>query len=171
MDTVREQPVPHLVCRQEIGLKNAVDWKLVRGDVKGLHCNKIIKPSCPVSTLNEALLHVVTNRVPKRMTVARTGNQPWFYDQCVVTHRAKQRAYRVWSCSRIQHDWEGYTVACRRAQHMYVEAERAFNERRRALFTSAPSLRKWWATAKTAVFGTNLGCHAWQTEEEGWCVH
>ena len=32
---VIEQPISHLVCRQEVYLKNSVKWELVRGNVKG----------------------------------------------------------------------------------------------------------------------------------------
>ena len=42
-------------------------------------------------------------------------------------------------------------MARRHAHHVYVEVERAFNERSRVLLASAPSTRKWWAT----VFGAN----------------
>ena len=37
IDVVLEQSIPHLVCRQEVYLKNSVDWELVKGDVKGLN--------------------------------------------------------------------------------------------------------------------------------------
>ena len=36
-DVVLEQPIPHLMCRQEVYLKNCVDWSLVREDEKGLN--------------------------------------------------------------------------------------------------------------------------------------
>ena len=62
---VLEQPIPHMVCRQEVYLKYSVDWLLVRGDVKDLNWNEISKSSCPVSSLNEALLNVIRDRVPK----------------------------------------------------------------------------------------------------------
>ena len=48
IDVVLEQPIPHLVCRHEVYLKNSVDWKLVRGDVKGLNWNGIIRSPFPV---------------------------------------------------------------------------------------------------------------------------
>ena len=31
IDVVLEQPIPHLLCRLEVYLKNSADWKLVRG--------------------------------------------------------------------------------------------------------------------------------------------
>ena len=34
---VLEQLIPYLVCRQEVYLKNSMDWELVRGGVKGLY--------------------------------------------------------------------------------------------------------------------------------------
>ena len=34
---VLEQPTPHLVCRQDVYLKNYVNWELARGDVKGFN--------------------------------------------------------------------------------------------------------------------------------------
>ena len=86
-----------------------------------------------LSTLNEVLLHVIRNRVPKWTIVVRTGYKPWLDDQCVLAHRVKQRAYRVWCRSRVQADWEKYRVACRYAQHVYVKAKRAFKERSKAL--------------------------------------
>ena len=59
MDVMLDQPMPHLLCRQEVNLKNSVDWKLGRGDVKVLSWNGIIMSPSPVSSLNEALLRVV----------------------------------------------------------------------------------------------------------------
>ena len=41
----------------------------------------------------------------------RTGDKPSFDDWCVLSQRAKQGAYRVWSRSRTQADWEEYRVA------------------------------------------------------------
>ena len=95
-----EQPIPHLVCRQEVYLKNSVDWELVRKDVKSLHWNGIIKSPCPVSLLNKALLRVSKDRVPKRTIVARTGDKHWLNDRCDLAHRAKRRSCRVWSRTR-----------------------------------------------------------------------
>ena len=75
--------MPLLMCIQEICLNNSVDWDLVRGDVKCLNWNAMISPSCPVSLLNEALLHVIWDRVLKRTIVVRTGDNPWFDNRCV----------------------------------------------------------------------------------------
>ena len=87
-----------------------VNW--VRGDVKGLNWIEIIRSPWPVLSLSEALLRVISNRVAKRTIVVKTGDKPWFDDWCLA-HRAKQRAYRVWSRSRTQADWEEYKVARR----------------------------------------------------------
>ena len=59
------------------------------------------------------------------------------------------------SSSRTQADWEVYRVARRHAQHVYVEAEQAFDEQSRKLLVNAPSPRKWRSTVKTAVFGAS----------------
>ena len=59
MDVVLEQPRLHLMCWQEVYRKNSVNWELVRGYVKGLNWNGIIRSRCPVSSLNEALLRSV----------------------------------------------------------------------------------------------------------------
>ena len=77
-----------------------MDWELVRGDVKGLNWNRIIRSPCPVLSQNEALLHVIRERVPKWTIVVRTGGKPWSDDLYVLAHSAKQRAYRVWSHSK-----------------------------------------------------------------------
>ena len=66
---VLEQSIPHLVCRQKVYLKHSVDWEQVKGDVKGLNWNNIIRSLCPVSNINEALLRVIRNRVPNRAIV------------------------------------------------------------------------------------------------------
>ena len=62
IDVVLEQPILHLVCRQEVYLKNSVDWELVRGDVKGLNWNEIIRFPCSVSMLIEAVLRAIMSR-------------------------------------------------------------------------------------------------------------
>ena len=87
--------------------------------------------------------------------MVRTGGKPWLADRCVLAYRAKQRTYGVWSCSRTQADWEEYRLACRIAQHVYVEAERAFKKRRKALLTNALKPRKCWSTVKPAIFGAS----------------
>ena len=100
--------------------------------MKGVNWNEIIMFRCSVSSPNEALLHVIRNRVPKRTLAVITGDKPWFDDRCVLAHRAEQRACRVWSRTRTQADWEWHRVARRYVQHAYVEAERAFIEWSRA---------------------------------------
>ena len=82
--------------------------------------------------------------------MVRTRDKPWFANRCFLAHRAKQRAYRVWSRSRMK-----YTVARRRGQLVYEDAERAFTKRSKSLLTNAQNPRKWWSTVKTAVFGAS----------------
>ena len=72
-----EEPIPHLVCRQGVYLKNSVDWELVREYVKGQNWNENIR-SIALSSLNGALLRVFSDRVSKRTIVIRTGDKPWF---------------------------------------------------------------------------------------------
>ena len=55
-------------------MKNSANWELVRRDVKGLNLNEIIRSSCPVSSLNETLLHVIRDRAPKQTIVIRTSD-------------------------------------------------------------------------------------------------
>ena len=69
------------MCKQEVHLKNPVDWKLVKRDVTGLNLNEIIRSSCLVSSLNEELMRVIRNRVSKRTIVVRTMDKPWFDDR------------------------------------------------------------------------------------------
>ena len=101
--------------------------------MKCLNWNGIIRFSYLTSSPNEALLRVIRDRVPKRTIVVRTGDKPWFDDQCVVAHRAKQRGYREFSRSRTQADWEEHRVARRHAQLVYKNAEQAFTERSKSL--------------------------------------
>ena len=108
--------------------------------------------SCPVSSLSEALLRVIRDRVPKRTIVVRARDKPWFDGQCALAHCEKQRAYKVCSRSRTQADWEEHRVMLRRAQLVYGDAERSFTERSKSLLTNTPNSRKWWSTVKTAVF-------------------
>ena len=42
LDVVLEQPIPHLVYRQKVYLKNSMDRELVRGYVKSLNWDEII---------------------------------------------------------------------------------------------------------------------------------
>ena len=74
LDVILEQSISHLLCRQKVYLKNSVDWELLRGDVKGLNWNNIIRSPWPTSTSNKALLCVIRNRVPKRMIMGRTAD-------------------------------------------------------------------------------------------------
>ena len=44
--------------------------------------------------------------------MARTRDELWLDNRCVLANRVKQRVYRVWSRSRTQAEWKGYRVAC-----------------------------------------------------------
>ena len=46
-------------------------------------------------------------------------------------------------------------MACRHAQLVYMDGERAFTELSQSLSTNAPNLWKCWSTVKTAVFGVS----------------
>ena len=81
-------------------MKNSVNWELVIRGLKGLNWNEIL--TCTVSSLNEALLRVIRNRVSKRTIKIRTGDKPWFGDRRVLLHTAKQKTYRAWIRSRAQ---------------------------------------------------------------------
>ena len=70
----------------------------------------------------DALSRVIRDSFPKLTIVARTGDKPCFDDWCVLACRGKQRAYRVWNRSRMQADWEEYTVARRRDQLDYEDS-------------------------------------------------
>ena len=89
IDVFLEQPHPYLVHRQEVYLKNSSDWDHLIEDEKGLNWNEIFRSPCPVSLLNEALLCVIKDRIPKRTIGVRTRVKPWFDDRCDLTHPAK----------------------------------------------------------------------------------
>ena len=55
-----------------------MDWKLVRGNLKGLNWNGIIRSSFSLSSLNEALLRVIRDTFPRRTIVIRTDDKPCF---------------------------------------------------------------------------------------------
>ena len=131
------------MCWQEVYLKNSEDSELVRRGLKGLNWKGIIKCPCAVSSLNEALLRIFRDRVPKQIIVGETGDRPWFDDRCVLAHHAKQREYRVWSRSWTQADWEEYRMARRQAQPVCEDTKRAFTEPSKSLLTKAPNQRKW----------------------------
>ena len=59
-----------------------------------------------VSSLNEALLRVIRDRVPKRTIVAITDEKSWVENRRVLTQHAKERAYTAWSRSKTQATWE-----------------------------------------------------------------
>ena len=86
--------------------------------------------------------------------MVKTGETPLFDDRCVLAHRAKQRAYRVWSWSRSQADWKEYRVARRRAQLVYEDAERVFKERSKS-FDECTKSTEVVFTVRIAVFGVS----------------
>ena len=71
-----EQPISHLVCRQDVYLKNSVNWEMVRGDVTGLNENRILWSPFPVSSLSEALFCVISDRMFKPTSLVRTRDKP-----------------------------------------------------------------------------------------------
>ena len=64
IDVVLDQAIPHLACRQEVYLKNSVNWELVRVYMKVLNWNGIIRFPCLVSLFNDALLRVIRIKFP-----------------------------------------------------------------------------------------------------------
>ena len=64
-----EQPISQFVHRQGVYLKNSVDWEMVRGNVKSLNRNGIIRSPFPVASLKAALLRVIWYKVSKRKIV------------------------------------------------------------------------------------------------------
>ena len=124
-----------------------MDRGLLKGDVKGFNWIDIIRFICIAS-----LSRVISDGIPKRTIVVRTGEESWFDDRRVLAHCAKQSSYRVWSHSRTQADWEEYRVVRRHAQPVYENTERAFTERSKSLLTNAPNPLKWWSTIRMAVF-------------------
>ena len=56
---------------------------------EGFNYIEIIRFPCSLFSLNESLLRVVRDRVPKQTIVARTGDKPGVDDRCVLVHRAK----------------------------------------------------------------------------------
>ena len=130
--------------------------------MKGLNWNGIIRSPCPVSSLNEAVLRIIADRVLKRTIVVKTGDKPWFDDRCSLAHYAKQRAYRLWNRNRKQADWEKYRLGgLSSRQLVYREAVRAFTEWNKSLLTNASNARKWWSTVKTEVFGARSNLPPW----------
>ena len=118
--------------------------------MRGLDWNETIRSSCPLSSLTESLLRILSDKVPKLTIMVRTGDRPLSDNRYVLAHCAKQKAYRMQSRSKTQVDWEEHWVACRYAQLVYVDDERAFIERSKSLLANAPNQRKWlW------VFGTS----------------
>ena len=65
------------------------------------------------------------------------GDKPWYDDRGVLSHRKKQRAYKMWSHIRTHADWEEYRVTCHHAQLVYVDAKRAFTERSKSLLNAS----------------------------------
>ena len=91
-------------------LKNFMGWELVREDVNGLNWTEIIPYPCPVSSLSEVLLRVIGMEFPSgRLWSERVISLGLMTGVSLLAHRAKQRAYIVWSCSRTQADYEEYT--------------------------------------------------------------
>ena len=87
--------------------------------------------------------------------MVRTGDKPWFEDRCALAHRAKQRAYRLWSRSKMQAIWEEYRVARHHAHLVSEDAKRAFTEWSKSLLMNTQNPRKWGSIVKTPVFGTS----------------
>ena len=56
------------------------------------------------------MLRVIRDRVPKRTIVVRTGDKPKCDNRCVLTHRAKPRAYTV--CFQQPLTYEPSLVVC-----------------------------------------------------------
>ena len=94
-DVVIEQPIPHLVYKQEVYLKNSEGRVLVKRDVKDLNLNGSIRSSCLVSSLCEAYCVLLGSIKSSSRRVIRMGDKPWLDDRCVLDHHAKQIAYSV----------------------------------------------------------------------------
>ena len=57
---------------------------MVKGDVKDLNWNRIIRCLYPVSSLDEALLCFIRDRILKQTIMVRTRDKPWFDKWCIL---------------------------------------------------------------------------------------
>ena len=135
-----EQLIPHLVYRQEVYLKTYVDWELVRGVVKGLNYNLIIRSSCPVLSLIETLLSVLEIKFPsKRLWLERVLNYDLMTGVCWLTVRNRDNIECVVIIGRrlIERSIEWLIV-------MFIWSTKTLNEHSQneanlALLTNAPN--------------------------------
>lgn len=149
------QRVQDFSVRREIYLKGRTNWDAVRDDVSNLPWGEVLSSRCPVVDLNRRLLEIVQRRVPVRTILIRSCDKPWFDTSCIRACQAKQEVYNGWKRNRTDAHWNAYVECRRHSAAVYATAEREFNVRSRNVLASEVSSHKWWATLKSAVFGSD----------------
>ena len=141
--------------RREIYLKRNVDWDLVRTDVRDLPWHNILHSPDPIDALNNAFSEIIKRRVPVKSLVLRSGDKPWFNDECRRAHSEKQAAYHSWSRNRSPNNWQNFVNARSAAEATYRVAEQEHHSKLKDNLENATQPHKWWSSLKTAVFGVS----------------
>ena len=149
------QTVPNLCVSRKIFLKHQVNWNTVCGAIRELPWRNIWLSDNPVEVLNEHISLLVGRYVPTKVIRVRNKDNPWFDDQCRLAFGLKQVAHLRWTHDHSRVNWEEFVRYQFRANETYSEAERQFSDRNMDVLMNVQSPHKWWATLKSAVFGSS----------------
>ena len=150
-----DQAVQNLCVSRKVSLKHQVNSTTVCGAIRELPWCSIWLSDNPVEVLNEHLSLLVGRYVLTKVIRVRKKDKPCFDDQCRHAFVLKQEAHfggPVIALGLIGDEFVHYQV---RANETYSEARRQFSDRNRDVLMNVQSPHKWWATLKSAVFGSS----------------
>ena len=150
-----DQVVPDVRFTRKVYLKSRADWNGIRTDLTELNWSGIYRSQNVIECLNNHLDTIMERRIPSKILKFRLKDKPWFNADCKFAYHQKQEAYHLWRRNRSDFLWQNFVELRSRAQEVYENAERTYNEGVRESLLSSSDDHKWWSTLKSSLFGVD----------------
>ena len=100
----------------------SMNWRGVRDALSSISWGPIFKSLSMIEDLDNQLSEVLLRLVQKVTVKRRSGDSPWFDDECRIAFDRKRCAYRRWCGSQSNIDWDRFVRARSEAEACYASA-------------------------------------------------
>ena len=152
-DLITNFKVPKFTMSRRIYLKSRANWNNIACDLRNVSWSDIFKSDSPDVALNDALMHIITRRIPSKIIKKRSQDKVWFNEACQDVFNRKQAAYHQWSRSKLPEDWQNFIQIRSEALAVYDAAQANYHEHTCDNLVGITQPHKWWSTLKSFLFG------------------
>ena len=145
--------IPNITISRHVFFKSKANWDNIRDDLLNLQWRNVFNAPCPVSSLNVALLDIISRRIPSKVIKNKINDKPWFNEECQQAFIDKQSAYRLWTHNRSDFCWNNYKFYQTLANDIYERARADYNSHLTDVLSSTTSSHRWWSALKSSLFG------------------